>query len=278
MTATDFRVAALFRYPLKSAAGVPCERVELDRFGVRDDRRWMVLDAGGSPVTQRELPELALLRARRSSEGLALHWTGPGGASRRSVERPSRTAPRLPVEIWGDEVHLPLADDASNRWLSEILGREARLAWMPGDVERPVNPRYATTGDRTSLTDGFPLHLIGSGSMADLNARLDEPVGVERFRPNIYVEGPPAFDEDEWERVRIGGCELRVVKPCPRCTVTTVDPARGTRGREPLRTLSTYRRREGGVMFGQNALHGGEGTLRVGDPVAVLSRRDAPAV
>lgn len=277
MAAAAFRVAALFRYPLKSAAGVRCERVELDRFGVRDDRRWLVLDADGSPLTQRELPALALLRARRSPAGLDLAWTGPGGASRRTVAPPARAAPRRPVEIWGDQVHLPVADAGANRWLSEILGREARLAWMPDDVERPVNPRYATPEDRTSLTDGYPLHLVGSGSMADLNARLDEPVGVERFRPNIYVEGPPAFDEDEWERVRIGGCELRVVKPCPRCTVTTVDPARGTRGTEPLRTLSTYRRREGGVMFGQNALHGGEGTLRVGDAVEVLSRRDAPA-
>jgi hypothetical protein len=249
--------------------------VELDRFGVRDDRRWMTIDRAGAPITQREAPHLARLRAQSASEGLRLKWEYDG--ARMIVERPAPGSARLPVTIWGDTVHLPLADGAANDWLSARLAREARLAWMPDDVERPVNPRYARPGDRTSLTDGYPLHIIGSGSLADLNARLERPVGIERFRPNIYVEGPPAFDEDSWAEVRIGERVLRVVKPCPRCAVITVDPATGERGREPLRTLSAYRKREGGVMFGQNALHAGTGRLRVGDPVEVLSRRDAPA-
>lgn len=270
-----YRVAALFRYPLKSAAGVGCRELELDRFGVRGDRRWMMVDGAGAPVTQREAPRLARLRATSSPEGLRLEWGDDDAPT--SVQRPAPDAPRLAVTIWRDTVHLPLADEAANDWLSARLGRDARLAWMPADVERPVNPRYATPDDRTSLTDGYPLHIVGSGSMADLNARLEHPIGVERFRPNIYVEGPPAFDEDFWGEVRIGQCTLRVVKPCPRCAVTTVDPATGERGSEPLRTLSAYRKREGGVMFGQNALHDGTGTLRIGDPVDVLSRRDAPA-
>lgn len=276
MAVPTYRVAALYRYPLKSAAGVRCDSVELDRFGVRDDRRWMVIDGSGLPITQRELPALARLRARASPQGLDLAWGGPGG-SHCTVPFPAENAPRFRVTIWEDELHLPVADDAANGWVRRILGREARLAYLPDDVERPVNPRYAAPGDRTSLTDGYPLHLIGSGSMADLNARLDEPVGVERFRPNVYIECPPPFDEDHWREVRVGEAVLRVVKPCPRCAVTTVDPALGTRGKEPLRTLSTYRKREGGVMFGQNALHAGAGTLRVGDPVEVLSRRGAPA-
>lgn len=275
MSDPTYRVAALFRYPLKSAAGVSCRRVELDRFGVRDDRRWMIIDPAGAPVTQREAPHLARLRARNSPGGLQLEWGD--GEARWTVERPEQAAPRTPVTIWGDSLGLPVADEAANAWLAARLGLEARLAWMPDDVDRPVNPRYAEPDDRTSLTDGYPLHIIGSGSMADLNDRLEQPVGVERFRPNIYVEGPPAFDEDSWANVRIGGSILRVVKPCPRCAVTTVDPASGSRGKEPLRTLSVYRKREGGVMFGQNALHEGTGTLRVGDSVEVLSRRDAPA-
>lgn len=276
MSTSTFRVAELFRYPLKSAAGVRCESVKLDRFGVRDDRRWIIIDASGTPITQREVPGLARLQARVSRKGLDLAWDGPGDG-RRSIGRPAPDAPRVRITIWDDEVHLPVAGFEANDWISEILGREARLAYMPDDVERPVNPRYATLDDRTSLTDGYPLHLIGSGSMADLNDRLREPVGVERFRPNIYIEGPGPFEEDGWGEVRIGEALLRVVKPCARCTVTTVDPASGTRGKEPLKTLSNYRKRQGGVMFGQNALHPGSGTLRVGDTVEVLSRRDAPA-
>ena len=269
-----YRVAALFRYPLKSAAGVRCPELELDKFGVRDDRRWMVVDAAGGPLTQRELPRLARLHARATPEGLELSWSGDD--DRTTVIRPSADAPRVAVTLWGDAVRLSLADDEASRWLAGRLGVDARLAWMPDDVERPVNPRYARPGDRTSLTDGYPLHIIGSGSMQELNGRLERPVRVERFRPNLYVEGPPAFDEDLWAEIRIGDSVLRVVKPCPRCAVTTVDPATGRRGKEPLRTLSTYREREGGVMFGQNALHDGSGTLRVGDPVEVLSRRGVP--
>lgn len=282
---SDLRVAALFLYPLKSARGMRRDSVALDRFGVRHDRRWMLIDPlAGQPITQREIPKLSRLEARRSPTGLELRWLDPPPAGEESLEaetlrvtEPARDAFRLPVTIWGDTVHLPVADDPANEWITAALGREARLAFMPDDVERPVNPRYAEAGDRTSLTDGYPLHLVGSGSMQDLNARLEEPIGVERFRPNLLIDGPAAYDEDDWDEIRVGRCRLRVVKPCPRCTVTTVDPASGERGAEPLRTLSTYRKREGGVMFGQNALHRGEGTIRVGDPVEVLSRRAVSA-
>ena len=283
--ASRLRVAALFFYPLKSARGVRRDAVSLDRFGVSHDRRWMLIDPlAARPITQREISELSRLEARRSATGLELRWLDPPPAGEGSLEaerlhvaEPARDDCRLPVTIWGDTVHLPVADDAANDWITAALGRETRLAFMPDDVERPVNPRYAEAGDRTSLTDGFPLHLIGSGSMEDLNARLEEPIGVERFRPNLLIDGPAAFDEDDWDEIRVGSCRLRVVKPCPRCTVTTVDPASGERGTEPLRTLSTYRKREGSVMFGQNALHRGEGTIRVGDPVEVLSRRAVSA-
>lgn len=270
-------MAALFRYPLKSAAGVACNSLELDRFGVRDDRRWMIVDDLGAPVTQREQPTLAKLSAGLTADGrLKMSWHDDSGVARGGgieVAPPPSGAARIPVTIWGDTVALPLADERSAAWLAERVGSAARLAYMPADVERPVNPRYAEPGHRTALTDGYPLHLIGSGSLDDLNARLDAPVGVERFRPNIFIEETEPFDEDDWIDVRVGECQLEIVKPCPRCTVTTVDPATGVRGKEPLATLAKYRRRDDGVMFGQNALHQGRGTLRVGDAVEVLSRR-----
>lgn len=277
---TELRVAALYRYPLKSAAGVACDSVELDRFGVRGDRRWMMVDDEGAPITQREEPSLAHLSAAAKPDGsLRLNWRGaspaPADAAAIDVTCPPAGAPRISVAIWGDTVDVALADARSSAWLGARIGSPARLAYMPDDVERPVNPRYADPEHRTSLTDGYPLHVIGTGSLDDLNARLEQPVGVDRFRPNIFVEGCEPFDEDDWIDVRVGECEMKIVKPCPRCTVTTVDPATGVRGREPLATLANYRRRPGGVMFGQNALHQGRGTLRVGDPVEVLSRRSS---
>jgi len=269
------RVEALFRYPLKSAAGEHCVSVALDRFGVVDDRRWMIVGPPGSPLTQRELPRLALLRARGGPSGLELRWEdGPAF----EVEFPPPGAPREAVVIWGHRLILPRASAASATWLTDRLGTEASLLYMPDDVERPVNPRYAREGDRTALTDGYPLHLVGSGSMADLNSRLESDVGVERFRPNIYVRGSPPFEEDSWNEIRIGEVTFQVVKPCPRCAVTTVDPRSGVRGKEPLATLSTYRKTPDGVMFGQNVIHDSPGRIRVGDPVTVISRRDTPAV
>jgi uncharacterized protein YcbX len=181
------------------------------------------------------------------------------------------------VEIWGHKLALPLGSEESAAWLSELLDAHAALAYMPDDIERPVNPRYGSEGDRTALTDGYPLHLIGSGSMADLNNRLDSRVGVERFRPNIYVDGPDPFDEDLWLEIGIGELAFRVVKPCPRCAITTVDPKSGIRGKEPLATLATYRKTPDGVMFGQNVIHDSPGGIRVGDPVRVISRRGTRA-
>ena len=271
----EYRVAALFRYPLKSAAGEQCESLRLDRMGVQWDRRWMVTAPGGSPITQREAPALALIRSRVDPDGLTLAWKSWDRSTVR-IPRPTLDAARLKVTIWGDTVSLSLADHGATGWISRHLGREALLAFMPDEVERPVNPRYAITGDRTALTDGYPLHLIGSGSMADLNNRLAVQVRVDRFRPNIYVECSEAYAEDTWEKLRIGDCGFRVVKPCPRCSVTTVDPETGVRGEEPLRTLARYRNRGGGIMFGQNLIHENQGEIRVGDRVEVVSRRDAP--
>jgi len=270
-----FRVAALFRYPLKSAAGEQCESLRLDRLGVEGDRRWMVTTPTGSPITQREVPALAFIRTHLSEDGLLLSWKSRE-TSTVCVKRPGPDAADLNVTIWGDTVSLRLADHEATEWLSDRLGQDARLAFMSDETERSVNPRYGKPDDRTALTDGYPLHLIGSGSMADLNSRLDVPVHVNRFRPNIYVECPEAFAEDQWQRVRIGNCGFRVVKPCPRCSVTTVDPDTANRDKEPLLTLSRYRKRDGGVMFGQNVIHDGPGEIKLGDHVEVVSRRDAP--
>ncbi len=272
-----YRVAALFRYPLKSAAGEQCESLRLGRLGVEGDRRWMVTTPTGSPITQREVPALAFIRSHLDKDGLLLSWKSRETTTVR-VKRPGPDSAGLNVTIWGDTVTLCLADHEATEWISDRLGQDARLAFMSDEIERPVNPRYGTPEDRTALTDGYPLHLIGSGSMDDLNDRLDIPVRVDRFRPNIYVECPEAFAEDRWEYVRIGNCGFRVVKPCPRCSVTTVDPDTAERNKEPLRTLAHYRKRDGGVMFGQNLIHDGSGEIRLGDRVEVISRRDAPGV
>jgi uncharacterized protein YcbX len=123
----------------------------------------------------------------------------------------------------------------------------------------------------TSLSDGAPILLIGQASLDDLNTRLEVALPMNRFRPNIVVVGSEPYAEDTWARVAVGEVLLEVAKPCARCVTTTVDQATGVQGREPLRTLATFRRRDGGVMFGQNVTHHGPGTLRVGDELRVIA-------
>jgi MOSC domain-containing protein len=146
---------------------------------------------------------------------------------------------------------------------------------MPDDLVRPVNRDYGEADDQVSFADGFPLLLISEASLADLNGRLPAPVEMRRFRPNLVVDGDLPYAEDNWRRIRVGDVEFAGVKNCSRCVFTTIDPDSGEvhPDKEPLRTLSTYRRRtQGGVYFGQNLIPRDAGVIRIGDPVTVIDQ------
>lgn len=179
---------------------------------------------------------------------------------------------RIPVRIFDDDARGAVVGAEADRWFKRFLGVDCRLVYMPDDVVRPVDPRYAQSDDRVGFADGFPLLLLSEASLADLNSRLPEPVTEDRFRPNLVVSGADAFAEDGWRRLRLGGVGLRVAKPCSRCAITTVDQATGERGKEPLRTLDGYRRVGSKVMFGQNLAHDEPGEIGVGDRLEVLER------
>ncbi len=255
-------------YPVKSLGGIDVDAWDLDDLGLAWDRRWMVVDESGRFLTQRQVPAMARVRPRLDPGG-QLTLTHPRLPSF-TVPDPAPEAATRPVTVWGDTVPaLPLGAEVG-AWLSKALGRPCHLVRLPEGTARAVDPNYAPDA-RTAFTDGFPLLLIGEGSLADLNARLQQPVPMRRFRPNLVVAGAEPFAEDQWRRIRIGGITLRVVKPCSRCIVTTVDPDRGeVVGQEPLRTLATYRLRNNKIYFGQNLVHEGPGRLRVGDAVTIL--------
>lgn len=259
-------VASLHRYVVKSCRGEALDRAVLDRRGVVDDRRFMVVDPAGGFLTQRQLPALALIAPRLAPGRLTL--TAPGMPDLDlDLAEPRQ---RRPISVWE---HRGMAEDAgaaATAWLEAVLGTPARLARMPDDAVRPVDRRYAAPGDQTGFSDGFPLGLVNLDSLAALNARLDGPVPIDRFRANLVIAGARAFAEDGWRRIRVNGVELAVVKPCARCATVTVDQSSAARGPEPLRTLARFRTREGKVLFGQNLAHRGLGELRVGEAVEVL--------
>jgi hypothetical protein len=178
------------------------------------------------------------------------------------------------VRIWDDEVEARSCGEEADAWAAALLGEGCRLVALAGDDARPVDPAYARPDDRVSFADGYPFLLTTTASLHELSRRAGTRLEMARFRPNLVVDGATPFAEDAWTRIRVGDLTFRVVKPCVRCVVTTLDPATGVAGREPLRTLATFRRTEKGVTFGQNLLADGIGTLRVGASIEVLERAD----
>jgi uncharacterized protein YcbX len=260
------RLSGINIYPIKSARGIPLEESEVDEFGLRYDRRWMVVDQSGGFLSQRSHARMALIVP--SIRDGALRVDAP--------EMPTLETPLDPhpivatrVTVWHDNCGATWVGETAAAWFSEFLGIACSLVHMDADVVRPANPDFAPSGSRVSFADGFPFLLISEESLVDLNRRLAEPLPMNRFRPNLVIAGGEPYQEDGWNRIEIGGVGLRLVKSCGRCLVTTTDQTTAERGKEPLRTLATYRKRDGEVMFGQNVVHEGPGRLRVGDSVLV---------
>ncbi len=274
------KVVSLHRYPVKSMGGEALARAVVTPRGLDGDRRWMMVRDDGRFLTRRELPAMALVSAQPighgpTGHGLRLRHRVPGGdgTGELDVPVPPSGAPELPVRVWGDEVTGRDAGPVAAAWLSAIFGRPVRLVHMAEETVRPVHPDYGAAGDQVSFADGFPLLVTTVESLAALNARLDAPLDMARFRPNIVLEGAgAAFAEDGWRRLRIGGLTLRVVKPCTRCVITTQNVETGeSTGPEPLRTLKAMGRVwQKMPVFGQNAIPDGPGAIAVGDTVDVL--------
>ena len=265
------RLSALYRYPLKSAKGEHLPKAALDKLGVVGDRRWMLVDeATGRFLTQRTDPQMSQLSALwNAAGGLTL---SAQGFEALDVEVPEPEKDLRGVTIWRDTLRVPDAGDMAADWLSRFIKKPIRLVHVPVQRARTTEAGYGRDDDKVAFADGYPLLLIGQASLDDISSRVGRPLEMLRFRPNLVIEGSEAFAEDGWKRIRIGDVEFRVVKPCSRCILTTIDPQTGVRDeqREPLATLMSYRKQEGGTMFGQNLVNDSNGVLEVGMPVTVL--------
>ena len=253
-------------YPIKSAAGIQARAWEVDQFGLRYDRRWMVVDSRGLLVSQRTHPRLALMHPVIQEDRLTLN--APGVPALELSLTPTGSVV-VQATLWDDTCDAIWLGPRPAEWLSTVLGSPCELVYMPDTTVRPPDPAYAPDGIRVSFADGFPFLLISEESLADLNSRLPRSLPMNRFRPNLVIAGGAPYVEDTLERFTIGGIAFRAVKPCDRCVVTTTDQETTERGVEPLRTLATYRKEGGLVMFGQNVVHLGTGRLTVGAPLLV---------
>jgi uncharacterized protein YcbX len=262
------RLSALYIHPVKSLAGIAVQSFRLTDRGPEHDRRWMLVDASGRVLTQRVHPRMALLTTVIRTDRLIIRDRRHSDDGVDVPLRPSE-GEALRVGIWDDECEAIHPSPEASEGLSKRLGVPVRLVYMPDGSRRPVDPDFARQGEITSFSDGYPLLIIGQSSLDDLNARLDGPVAMERFRPNLVFSGGAPYSEDGLRRFTISGIRFQGVKPCARCVLTTVDPLTAATGPEPLRTLSTYRTRGGKVLFGMNLLHEGDGVLRVGDALVI---------
>ena len=270
------KLASIHIYPLKSARPVDLVASEVMPRGLPGDRRWMLVDEAGRFITARQVPRLAMVEALL--EGDVLRLRAPGMTELAIPVQPA-SPDHLMVTVWKDSVNAVVPSEAANAWFSEWLDKPVRLVQMTDDIHRHVDPDYGRPGDEVSFADGFPLLLITTASLEDLNRRLAQPVPMQRFRPNLVIDGAEPYAEDTWPRLRIGEVEFEGVKNCSRCVFTTIDPETGTKSAdgEPLKTLGTYRLGDGGIYFGQNLIPRSSGTLRVGDTVEILERNPALA-
>lgn len=235
--------------------------------GLKDDRRWMIVDSTDRFITQREKGKLACLIPQVVAGGLILRAEGQG---RLEVPEPSLTESCREVVVWRSTVEAADAGDIAAAWISEFIGEPARLVFMAPESLRRPSEDYAEPTDEVSFADGFPILLTTEASLHHLNCRLERPVPMSRFRPNIVIAESEVFDEDNWSTLIIGDVSLRNVKPCGRCIVTTTDQVSGERrGDEPLRTLAQFRLRDGQANFGINLIPSECGWIRIGDTVTV---------
>lgn len=273
-------------YPIKSLKGISLDSAMVERRGFEFDRRWVIVGADGKFLTQRELPKMATIRV--AVRGDSLDVTANGSGTLR-IE-PLVEGPRVATEVWGNAGEAIAYDVDTNEWFSDVLGNQVELRYMPNDAGRPVKPMFDAGGDKVSFADAYPVLLANEASMADLNSRMETPLPINRFRPNLVVSGATAWAEDGWKRIKVGDAIFRVVKPSDRCVVTTIDQARGeSGGKEPLKTLATFRMSKDVfpetfelsfglqpnlVLFGENLIPETPGArINVGDMVEVLEKR-----
>jgi uncharacterized protein len=263
------RVSSLFIYPIKSLGGINLKSSLIESRGLQHDRRWMLIDNNNSFLTQRTKPILAKFEVKINADGLVV--SNAMNAANVQIPFKPETDILLTSKIWDDVVETQVVSLDVNRWFSEQLGEDIRLVFLPDHSIRPIDNRYSINGqEHTSLSDGYPILMIGQSSLDYLNHRCSEKIEMLKFRPNIAIEDSEPFFEDKIQEVHIGTAQLYGVKPCARCIMTTIDYNKLKFGKEPLLSLSKFRKFENKILFGQNMVVHQSGEIKIGDKLMIF--------
>jgi uncharacterized protein len=265
----ELRLSEIWIYPVKSLGGIRLTSAKVMEKGLLHDRRWMLVDEQGTFMTQRIYPQMALFRTSINDDTISVTRINPVN-DHASVSFSLTTPPlgkQLNTRVWDDEVVVTEVSEKLSQWFTTHLGIPCRLVSFPEKNPRPVNPRYSVNNEQVGLADAYPFLIIGQSSLNDLNARLQEPLPMNRFRPNFVFTGGDPFEEDNWKSFTIGKNRFAAVKPCDRCVLTTVNQDTAEKGAEPLLTLSKYRKRDNKIYFGQNLVALDHTEVSVGDRI-----------
>jgi uncharacterized protein YcbX len=263
-----FYLSEIYIYPIKSLGGISLKEAKLEAKGLQYDRRWMLIDEQNIMLTQRSHNQLALLQVGIAADQLTIsHKTNPDQRISFNLNQHSTAA--IPVAVWdtpttGLEVSTEVSD-----WFSQFMEMKVKLITMPIEEKRLVDPRYASDNEIVSFADGYPCLLIGQSSLNGLNQKLENPILMDRFRPNFVFTGGEPHVEDRFNTFSLSNISFAAVKPCARCVLITIDQQTGSKGKEPLKTLARYRAAGKKILFGQNLLHKTLGTIHVGDELKV---------
>ena len=220
-----FRVSDLYIYPVKSLGGIPVSSARVTSRGFEHDRRWMLVDHENKFISQRENASLALLQVHIEDNSLVVQHKQSSGSLH--IPFQPKTNEEVTVEIWDDKCPAQLVSEEADQWFSNQLSLECRLVYMPDSTRRMVDPKYASNNEITSFSDAYPFLLIGQSSLEDLNARMPVSLSMDRFRPNIVFTGGRAFEEDEFEKIKLIKSILQLLNPVPAVLFQLLTRQRG---------------------------------------------------
>lgn len=258
-------VVSLHAYPVKSCGGLDLREMEIGPRGPLFDREWMWVDTASRFITQRQHPRMSLITIALQHDALVLSVRSKSGPSPLYIPLTRERRSTIEVGVWSDLCQAFDEGDETRAWMLDALGIDARLVRMAPDFERKLPEKYNRPSSHTGFADTLPFLLTTEESLADLNARLPVSLEMKRFRPNIVVRGASPYAEDTWGEIQLGAIAFDVARNCSRCNIITIDPETATPGKEPLRTLATYRRDGTRINFGRNMIHLSQGRLRIGD-------------
>jgi uncharacterized protein len=266
-------LSEIWVYPVKSLGGIRLNSSQVFEKGLQYDRRWMLVDQQGTFMTQRIHPKMALFKLSLNGDLITITFV----KNPEAIEFPSVVLnPNVPpsgetihATIWNDAVDTVEVDRRISEWFSLQLEMSCRLVYFPESNPRAVDPQYKVNDEHVSLADAYPFLIIGQSSLDDLNSRMKEALPMNRFRPNFVFTGGAPYEEDGWRNFQIGSNRFAGVKLCARCNLPTVNQDTAEKGAEPVLTLSTYRKKDNKILFGQNLVAIDHGRVQVGDKVVI---------